>query len=150
MLLMVLILCGTFMSSCSESDESPVVRKFTSSELHALGDSCKGEYWAFIEGDFVLISGSRHEILQKAVKVTDTGSHRLQVTANFGGLNWITTFRLESEDNIAVLEKVHLEPEPTAEQWALIPGGEAKMRGIFKKLEGTPHMVLCPASTRNG
>ncbi|MGY5802844.1 hypothetical protein ACXHMN_16065 [Rhizobium sp. LEGMi12c] len=98
----------------------------------------------------VMVSNSRYEILQKAVKVTDVGSHRVQVMANFGSLNWITTFRLDSDDNIAVLEKVHLEPEPTPEQWAQIPGGEAKMRDIFKQLEYTPHMVLCPASTGQG
>ncbi|MCJ9722113.1 hypothetical protein MOV66_19900 [Agrobacterium sp. SHOUNA12C] len=148
--LMVLLICGTFMTSCSESEESPVIRKFTSSELHVLGNSCKGEYMAVLGGDFVLISDTGYKIVQKAVKVTDAGANRLKMTANFGSLNWITTFRLEGDDNIAVLEKVYLEPEPTAEQWALIPGGEAKMKGMFKQLEETPHLVLCPASTRNG
>jgi hypothetical protein len=139
--------CAVALAGCSPVPESPDVQKFESSELHEMGTSCTGTYFAFEDGDFVMVKNEKKTVVQKDVKLSDLGSHRLTITAPFGNVSSVSTFTLYYDDTVAKFDSIKMVPEPTPEQLdkAGLPKNyisqiDNKMRNSF------PTMVLCPRS----
>jgi hypothetical protein len=141
-----LILCAVGFSSCSDGNQSADVQKFESSELHAIGNSCKGDFLVVRGGNFVYVNGPKTMIAQKNIKITDLGSHRLVMTANYGRFNMVTTFALKHNETVATIEAVAIDPELTPEQWVASGIPEVRIRDMLKEMKATAAMVLCPAS----
>jgi len=144
--ILVLILCAASVG-CSSETKSPDIVKFTSSELHALGSSCGGDYLAVDKGNFVLVEKTGTSVLQKDIKLSDLGSHRLAIATRHGSIDLVMTFTLKHDDTVAVFEDVNFVPDLTPEQLdeLKVPRDfKAKMTRMFK--DAFPTLVLCPPS----
>ena len=60
--------------SCSPEEKSPAVQKLEASELHQLGTSCAGAFFAFDGNNLIMLDNGKSEILQKDVKFADVGA----------------------------------------------------------------------------
>ncbi|WP_141105752.1 hypothetical protein [Rhizobium sp. R693] len=145
--ILVLVLFAAASVGCSSETESPDIVRFASSELHALGSSCSGDYLAVDKGDFILVEKSGTSVLQKDIKLSDLGSHRLAIATRHGSIDLVTTFTLKHDNTVAVFEDVNFVPQLTPEQLdelKLPRDFKAKMTRIFK--DAFPTLVLCPLS----
>ena len=142
---LVFVLFVTVSAGCSSETKSPDIAKFTSSELHALGSSCGGDFLAVDEDNFVLVGTSGKRVLQKNVKLSDLGSHRLTIASRHGSIDLVTTFALKHDNTVAVFEDINFVPELTPEQLdelKLPRDLKTTMTRTFK--EKFPTLVLCP------
>ena len=138
--------CFVGLASCTPETKSPIVQKLETSELHELGASCGGTYFAFDGENLVMVTNGKSEVIQKSVRFTDTGDNRITMTANYGALNMVTRYRINSDATVLNFESFNFDPKLTSEQLAklgLRPEREleAQMR------ETSPPMVLCPRNT---
>ncbi|OCJ15076.1 hypothetical protein A6U87_24860 [Rhizobium sp. AC44/96] len=145
---LALVLLATASVGCSPETKSPDVAKFTSSELHALGSSCGGDFLAVDQGNLVLVETSGKRVLQENVKLVDLGSHRLTIASRHGAIDLVTTFSLKHDTTVAVFDTIDFAPEPTPEQLdelKLPRDLKSTMTRAFK--DKFPTLVLCPART---
>ncbi|MEF0940478.1 hypothetical protein [Rhizobium sp. BR 362] len=137
-------LCAVTLSSCFGESQSEDVQKFERSELHALGSSCGGDFFAVRDGNFVWVRGSETQIAQKDVKIADLGSHQLAMTATFKAGSIVTTFALNDAGNIAKIVDITFNTDLPPEAWAKAGISRDQFYARLKDFKNVPTMVLCP------
>jgi len=132
------------LAGCSAENKSEAVEKLEQSELHQLGSSCKGPFFEIRDGNFSLVQFDQKTVLQRDIRIADVGSNRVAMTANFNGIDIITTISVNVGLTVARIESVRFSPEPTAEQLAKARLAPDTLLKMAKGIEATPPMVLCP------
>lgn len=132
------------LAGCSAENKSELVKKLEQSELHQLGSSCKGPFFEIRDGNFSLVQFAQKTVLQRAIRISDSGSNRAAMIASFNGIDIITTISVNADMTVARIESVKFSPEPTAEQLAKTKLAPDTLFKMAKDIEATPPMVLCP------
>ncbi|MFJ6332525.1 MULTISPECIES: hypothetical protein [unclassified Rhizobium] len=133
--------------SCAPEEKSPIVQKLETSELHELGTSCAGTFFAFDGKNLVMVEKGKSEIILENVTFEDIGNSQVTMTAHYSAARVISRFHLNRDKTVMNYETMYVDPHLTPEQLArlgLKPDYEAN---IDRQMSTMPPLVLCPKPT---